>query len=180
MKKKRIKFAKKPVLELCGVTLLELLLVVALAAVIAPITYPLALQMMTESNDRPVANLVRESVSHANSMGLIGRDKESQLSFESGESLFYRADKAVSLPDGYEIGDIYLDGLDGEKVSSADIKFKLSGKIVANDTEIEKLVVEVKRGGTVLESVEASSRAVADESWKNDPSALSTNTRCSL
>lgn len=45
MKKKRIKFAKKPVLELCGVTLLELLLVVALAAVIAPITYPLASQM---------------------------------------------------------------------------------------------------------------------------------------
>lgn len=166
----------KPIL---GVTLVELLLVVALMAVIAPITYPLASQMLTETNDQPVANLVRESVSHANSMGLIGRDKESQLSFESGESLFYRADKdkAVSLPDGYEIGDIYLDG---EKVSSADIKFKLSGKILANNNEIDKLVVEVKRGGTVLESVEASSRAVADESWKNDPSALSTNTRCSL
>lgn len=166
----------KPIL---GVTLVELLLVVALMAVIAPITYPLALQMMTESNDRPVANLVRESVSHANSMGLIGRDKESQLRFESGEPLFYRdrADKAVSLPDGYKIGDIYLDG---KIASAADIKFKLSGKIVANNTEIDKLVVEVKRGGTVLESVEAASRAVADESWKNDPSALSTNTRCSL
>lgn len=175
----------KPIL---GVTLVELLLVVALMAVIAPITYPLASQMLTETNDQPVANLVRESVSHANSMGLIGRDKESQLSFESGESLFYRADKAVSLPDGYEIGDIYL-YLDGKKESAADIKFKLSGKIVANnisgkivanDTEIDKLVVEVKRGGTVLESVEATSRSVTDESWKNDPSSLSSNTRCSL
>ena len=167
----------KPIL---GVTLVELLLVVALMAVIAPITYPLALQMLTETNDQPVANLVRESVSHANSMGLIGRDKESQLSFESGKSSFSRADKAVSLPDGYEIGDIYLYGekLDGEKVSSADIKFKLSGKIVANNTEIDKLVVEVKRGGTVLESVEATSRSVTDESWKNDPSSLSSSTRC--
>ena len=127
----------KPML---GVTLVELLLVVALMAVIAPITYPLALQMLTETNDQPVANLVRESVSHANSMGLIGRDKESQLSFESGESLFYRADKdkAVSLPDGYEIGDIYLDG---KIASAADIKFKLSGKIVANNTEINKLEI---------------------------------------
>ncbi|MDD2623628.1 MAG: hypothetical protein PHQ02_02250 [Candidatus Riflebacteria bacterium] len=164
----------KPIL---GVTLVELLLVVALMAVIAPITYPLALQMLTETNDQPVANLVRESVSHANSMGLIGRDKESQLSFESGKSSFSRADKAVSLPDGYEIGDIYLDG---EKESAADIKFKLSGKIVANNTEIDKLVVEVKRGGTVLESVEATSRSVTDESWKNDPSRLSSSTRCSL
>lgn len=164
----------KPIL---GVTLVELLLVVALMAVIAPITYPLASQMLTETNDQPVANLVRESVSHANSMGLIGRDKESQLSFESGESLFYRADKAVSLPDGYEIGDIYLDG---DKNTVADVKFRLNGKIQANDGDIGKLVVEVKRGGTVFESVEAASRAVADENWKNDPSSLSSSTRCSL
>lgn len=167
----------KPIL---GVTLVELLLVVALMAVIAPITYPLASQMVTETNDQPVANLVRESVSHANSMGLIGRDKESKLSFKSGESLFYRADKAVSLPDGYEIGDIYLNDKEELEGVRVDIKFKLSGKIVANNREIEKLVVEVKRGGTVLESVEATSRAVADESWKNDPSSLSSSTRCSL
>lgn len=162
-----------------GVTLMELLLVIALLAILTPVVYPLASQALVGANDAPAVNLLKETIAYANSMGFVGRAKESTLSFKAGDSFFHCGERKLNLPDGYKIGQIYLGS---ESVDETKIKFRLKGEIMADGVLTDSLKVEVKRGDLLLASVDAHSRIVELEdstaagsfSWgSNLPSWLS-------
>jgi prepilin-type N-terminal cleavage/methylation domain-containing protein len=150
-----------------GVTLMELLLVIALLAIVTPVVYPIASQALVGANDAPAMNLLKETMAHANSMGLVGRDKESMLSFKSDDSFFYCGDRKLNLPDGYKIGKIYL-GAENNKtaVDETNLKFRLKGQIMAGGVYTDRVEVEVKRGNLLLASVDAYSRIVVDETME--------------
>ncbi|HOI89946.1 MAG TPA: prepilin-type N-terminal cleavage/methylation domain-containing protein, partial [Candidatus Rifleibacterium sp.] len=63
-----------------GVTLMELLLVVAVLAVVAPITVPVVSSYMEGSKDLAVTHKMVDLVAHARSMGLMGRNTEATIS----------------------------------------------------------------------------------------------------
>lgn len=157
-----------------GVTLMELLLVVALLAIVAPVTYPVAMDAFSTTNDRPAVNMVKSGLAHAFSLGLIGRDAESKLVLEAGKPYYKKnnGQSQVDLPDGYTIGKIQffdengIEKLVSDEGSSNEINvgFSLLGKVIANGTEYAKVKVQVKNGADVIENIELNKMEVADVS----------------
>lgn len=64
---------KNPAFRVAGVTLVELLLVVALICVIAPIVYPYAFHASAEWGEISVKEHVKVLISQARQMGIAGR-----------------------------------------------------------------------------------------------------------
>jgi type II secretory pathway pseudopilin PulG len=176
-----------------GVTLMELLLVVGLLAIVAPVTYPVAMDAFSTTNDRPAVNMVKGALTHAFSMGLIGREKESKMILEPGKPYYKKNNGEVeeALPDGYNIGKVRL--INGETTDEfvedspssnkgVEVAFSVLGKIVAKtgvDYKVyEKINVEVKKGSEIIDNVELNNMELPEVELTGGGS--NSNSRCSF
>lgn len=136
-----------------GVTLMELLLVVAVLAVIAPITFPVASSYFSGSKDLAVTHQVVDLVSHTRSMGLMGRQAESVIGFENASSTFYAGGGQSNLPAGFTFGDFKVAGANSTALSVA---FGINGNIVCNGANVGSASVDLKKDGVKISTVHMS------------------------
>lgn len=133
-----------------GVTLMELLLVVAVLAVLAPITVPVVSSYSSVSKDMAVTHQVIDMVSHTRSMGLMGRKAEALITFENASSAFEIGGSKNNLPDGFTLGNFKVNGVNTANMSVA---FDISGNIVCNGGVAASASVDLMHSGVKISTV---------------------------
>lgn len=136
-----------------GVTLMELLLVVAVLAVLAPITVPIVSSYFSGSKDLAVTHQVIDIVSHTRSMGLMGRNAESLIGFVNASSTFHAGGGRSSLPDGFTFANFKVNGANKNTLS---VDFDISGNIVCNGAAAASASVDIKSDGVKISTVHLS------------------------
>lgn len=133
-----------------GVTLMELLLVVAVLAVLAPITVPIVSSYFSGSKDMAVTHQVIDLVSHSRSMGLMGRNAEAAISFENASSAFNAGGNKSNLPDGFTLANFKVNGANSDDLAVA---FDISGNISCNGIPAASASVDIKHNGVKISTV---------------------------
>lgn len=134
-----------------GVTLMELLLVVAIMAIIAPLAVPTATSYLASRGDIAATQNMIDMVAHVRSMGLLGRTTESVITFNDNAAVIDRGGRTVALPAGFTVGGLKVDGAG---VVSLSVVFKIDGNIVCNNSTANTASVELKRDGQTISTVQ--------------------------
>lgn len=132
-----------------GVTLTELLLVVAVMGVLTLVSAAPVGNFLTTGNDLNAVHQVVEMISHARSMGLTGRS-DAAISFQSGSSAISLTGTNYSLPAGYLVANLKI-GATG--VANLSIRFTVNGNIICNESMAALATLEVRRGGEHISTV---------------------------
>lgn len=158
-----------------GVTLMELLLVVAVLAVVAPITVPVVSSYFAGSKDLAVTHQVIDLVSHTRSMGLMGRTAESVIGFENASSTFSAGGSKSNLPAGFTFGDFKVAGANSTALS---VVFGIDGNIICNGAVVASASVDLKKDGVKVSTVHMSGIGIpVPEMTASDPANSSGSVR---
>jgi type II secretory pathway pseudopilin PulG len=133
-----------------GVTLMELLLVVAVMAVMAPIAVPPMTSYLAGRNDVAVTHQMVDMVSHCRTMGLMGRTAESVISFVNASGTVSAAGDSLLLPAGFTLGNFKVNGATSAALS---VGFGINGNIVCNGSDAASASVDIFRDGTKISTV---------------------------
>ncbi len=133
-----------------GVTLMELLLVVAVLAVVAPITVPVVSSHMEGSKDLAITHQMVDLVAHTRSMGLMGRNTEATISFVNASSAYDAGGNKNNLPAGFTLGDFKVGGANSTALS---VVFGIDGNIACNGSNAGSASVDIKRNGVKISTI---------------------------
>ncbi|NCB39046.1 MAG: prepilin-type N-terminal cleavage/methylation domain-containing protein [Erysipelotrichia bacterium] len=133
-----------------GVTLMELLLVVAVLAVIAPLAVPPMTAHMASRNDLATTGMLIDAVSHTRTMGLLGRKTEAVITFSRNSSTVNRGGQTITLPAGFTTDNIKIDGADTADLSTV---FMINGNIRCNNADAQNASIDLKRNGTTISTI---------------------------
>ena len=120
-KKQMSKFIKKSK----GFTLMELLLVIALLAILAVLGMPYISEAYLTMNDGPAEQMTLNLISSARSMAIAGRVKESTITFKKDGTITI-GDNIYKLPSNFSI----------DITSDKSFTFELDGKVTPQDQTI--------------------------------------------
>lgn len=101
-----------------GFSLWELLLVCSLTIIMAPLVIPSVFIDSMTTYDEAAKRIVTGSLQQARSAGLAGRVAGSLISFESATSTFVLQAVPQTLPHGYTINSIVLDGNSADTIQA--------------------------------------------------------------
>jgi len=124
-----------------GVTLMELLLVVAVLAVVTGIAYPSMYPAMEGRNDIAVLHQILTSISHARAMGIMGRDAEAQFDMQSSA---FNYDGKNLLTQGYYLSNMLVDS---DSVEAMNVKFNFGGRLFIDGDYRDQARFALKRTG---------------------------------
>lgn len=133
-----------------GVTLMELLLVVAVVAIIAPIAVPPLSSGLSANGDLATTHQLIDMVSHTRTMGLMGRTAESVIAFTNNSASLNRGGSNVTLPDGFTVGGFKVNGA---AVTNLSVAFAINGNIACNGAAANNASVDLKRGGATVSTI---------------------------
>ncbi|MBQ3643648.1 MAG: prepilin-type N-terminal cleavage/methylation domain-containing protein [Candidatus Riflebacteria bacterium] len=114
-----------------GFTLMELLLVVAVLAILAAVTMPYFNEAYLTMNDGPAEQMTVNLISSARSMAIAGRVKESTITFKKDGTITV-GDNIYKLPSNFSI----------DITSDKSFTFELDGKVTPQNETIT-----IKRNG---------------------------------
>mgnify|MGYP003431696072 FL=1 len=114
-----------------GFTLMELLLVVAVLAILAAVSMPYFNEAYLTINDGPAEQMVVNLISSTKSMAIAGRVKESTITFKKDGTITI-GDNSYKLPSNFSI----------DISSDKSFTFELDGKVTPSDQSIT-----IKRNG---------------------------------
>lgn len=133
-----------------AVTLMELLLVVAVLAVLAPIVVPPMTSYVATRNDEPATRQIIDLISHTRTLGLLGRRDEAIISFTNNSPTISVGGVAHTLPAGYRVANFRIVTTPTTNLSVA---FAISGNISCNGSAAESASVELQRGGVTIRTI---------------------------
>ena len=131
-----------------GVTLLELLLVVAVLAVLAPIAVPTLTEEMGKQDDVAALKKLQDQVMHVRSLGLIGRKNDGFMQLAS--DTVKTGGNPFALGAGYSVASFTVDG---KKVSQLDVRFRIDGGIECNGAPATSASMVLLRHGKLVGTV---------------------------
>jgi len=126
---------------------MELLLVVAVLAVLAPVTFPAYTAYVASRGDVAATYKLIDLVSHTRSMGLMVRGGDSTIVFTNNSASVSAGGTAISLPDGYTVSGFKVDG---STVTNLSVLFKIDGNIRCNNADASAASIDLKRDGTTI------------------------------
>ncbi|MFZ2960085.1 MAG: type II secretion system protein [Candidatus Ozemobacteraceae bacterium] len=167
-----------------GVTLMELLLVVAIMAVISPILIPPVMENISIQRDEGAIQQVINCINTVRSMGLLGRKNDAKLTFTNSNQILMGL-QTISLGNGYTIGGLMVGDA---SVSSFQAVFDITANVIvdgvpgtAGSFELHRpdgtvVVVDRRTGRTAIPLTGKSVPPLPPISPVEDPNPSSTST----